>query len=62
MTTQEAADALHLSRIRILQLIKDKRLIATKRGRDWWIEQSALDALVIETKYRTTERKARDER
>lgn len=38
MTTQEAAEALGVHRSRVLHFIRDKRLKAEKRGRDWWIE------------------------
>lgn len=45
MTTQEAATALGVHRSRVLRLINDGRLKAEKRGRDWWIEPEALEAV-----------------
>lgn len=43
MTTDEAAVQLGLSRRQVLHLIKTGVLQATKRGRDWWIEESAVE-------------------
>lgn len=45
MTTQEAAEALGIHRSRVLHLIREGRLKATKHGRDWWIEEADLDAV-----------------
>lgn len=45
LTTQEAADMLDIHRSRILHLIKDGRLTATKVGRDWVIKPSDLDPI-----------------
>jgi len=43
ITTKEAADQLGLSRRRIYDFIKAKRLPATKVGGIWLIKQSDLD-------------------
>lgn len=48
MTTQEAAEALGIHRSRVLHLIRDKRLHAVKRGRDWWIEPDELERFKAE--------------
>jgi len=42
MTTSEAAQQLGISRRAVLFYIKDKRLEATLRGRDWGITMAAL--------------------
>lgn len=38
LTTQQAADELGISPLRVRQLIHAKRLKATKAGRDWLIQ------------------------
>lgn len=43
MTTQEAAAALKVSRAWVWRLIKEGKLKATMRGRDWWIEAEEVD-------------------
>lgn len=45
MTTQEAAEALGVTRQRVLALIQEGRLKATKHGRDWWISEGAVEAV-----------------
>jgi excisionase family DNA binding protein len=42
ITILEAAERLKLTRQRVFQLIKDGKLPATKRGRDWWIDPADL--------------------
>jgi excisionase family DNA binding protein len=42
LTTQEAADRLGISRVRVHQLIREQRLPADKKGRDYFIEEKAL--------------------
>jgi excisionase family DNA binding protein len=44
LTTNEAAERLHLSRSRILKLIAAFRLNAVKHGRDWQIDPADLAA------------------
>lgn len=44
LSTAEAATKLHVSRNRVLAMIRDGRLKATKIGRDWVIEESDLQA------------------
>lgn len=43
MTTLEAAAALDVSRAWIWRLIKEKKIAATRRGRDWWIESGEVE-------------------
>ena len=43
LTTNEAAERLHLGRSRILKLIAAGRLPAMKIGRDWMIQPAALE-------------------
>lgn len=45
LTTAEAAAALHISRRRVLALIKAEILKAEKFGRDWQIDQASVDEL-----------------
>lgn len=45
LTTGEAADLLGIDRSRVLRLIESGRLVARKVGRDWVIEQGALEAV-----------------
>lgn len=45
LTTAEAAARLGVSRGRVLHLIRDKRLPATKHGRDWVIRENDLEQL-----------------
>lgn len=42
-TTTEAAQKLNLSRARVLQFIRENRLVATQRGRDYFIEKTELE-------------------
>jgi excisionase family DNA binding protein len=43
MTTDEAAAKLGLSPQTLRNQVASGRLVATKRGRDWWITPAALD-------------------
>ena len=56
ITTNEAADVLHVSRQRVLQLIQEKRLDAEKFGNVYMIERGALER--IEAKPKGRPRKA----
>ena len=47
MTTSEAARILNTSPRQVRALIADKRLRATRRGRDWHITPGALRAVKI---------------
>lgn len=47
ISTQDAADKLGISRSRVLKLIKDKRLPATKLGRDWLIDPDNLALVAV---------------
>jgi excisionase family DNA binding protein len=47
MTTIEAAEALHVTRGRVCQLITAGRLKAKRIGRDWHIEPAALGAVRV---------------
>lgn len=42
LTTQQAAERLHLTRRRILAFIEEGRLPAQKYGRDWLIDEADL--------------------
>lgn len=44
MTTNDAATALGISRRGVLMAIRRGSLPATKRGRDWWITQTAIES------------------
>ncbi len=43
MTAQEAADALGVDRSRLLKLIRENRLKATKHGNAYWIERKEVE-------------------
>ena len=43
MTTAQAAEALGITRRRVLQLIAKELLRSEKRGRDHWIESAELE-------------------
>jgi len=43
MTTKEAAQILGVTPVRVRQLIKDRRLVAEKRGRDHLLEDREVD-------------------
>jgi len=43
LTTQQAAEILGITRSRVLQLCKNKILKATKLGRDWVIQEGAVE-------------------
>lgn len=45
LTTNDVAQELGVSRIRVLQLIGEGRLAAEKMGRDWVIKREALAAV-----------------
>jgi excisionase family DNA binding protein len=47
LTTEQAAEHLHLSQSRILKLIAAGRLPAMKIGRDWMIQPQALEAFAV---------------
>jgi excisionase family DNA binding protein len=47
LTTAQAAIELRVGRSRVLALIRADRLKASKIGRDWIIEPSALDAVRV---------------
>jgi excisionase family DNA binding protein len=53
MTTQEAAEVLGRSRERVLQFIREGRLEAEKRGRDYFIPRSALASFALQPRKRT---------
>ena len=44
MTVQEAADFMHVNPSLVRRWIRDKRLKATKHGRDYWITEQSLAA------------------
>lgn len=44
MTVHEASSALGVNTQRIRALIASGRLAASKRGRDWWVTLSAIEA------------------
>jgi len=48
MITIEAADRLGIKRRSVVALIRRGLLIATKRGRDYWIDDAELDRYLIE--------------
>lgn len=43
MTTTEATAALGVTRAWLWRLIKDGRIAAEMRGRDWWIEAAEVE-------------------
>lgn len=43
MTTTEAADRLGIKARSVVQLIRRGLIVATKRGRDYWIEPAEID-------------------
>ncbi len=45
LNTTEAADKLKVTPIRVRQLIKEGKLVAQKVGRDYAIEESALEGV-----------------
>ena len=47
LSTSEAADVLRISRNRVLQLIDEGKLKATKVGRDYVIDERALSAVKV---------------
>lgn len=47
MTTTQAAEALKISRQRVLALIASGRLPAQKHGRDWMIEPSDIELVKV---------------
>jgi excisionase family DNA binding protein len=49
LTTKEVAERLNISLRQVQTLIKQNRLPATKRGRDWFIDEADLE-LVRERK------------
>jgi excisionase family DNA binding protein len=48
MTTAEAADRLGIKPRSVVWLIKEGRIVATKRGRDYWIETDEVERYAIE--------------
>ena len=42
-TTKETAQLLSITRGRVIQLINEGKLVASKYGRDWQITQEAID-------------------
>lgn len=47
LNTQQAAEKLGVSAIRIRQLIRAGKIVAVNLGRDYAIEESALDGVVV---------------
>lgn len=47
LSTSEAAEALGISIRRVVELIAEGKLTATKKGRDWLIHQSALAGVKV---------------
>lgn len=60
ITTKQAAERLGVSIYRVHQLIKDGRLTAVKFGRDYQIEEQALEAVLIRKPGRPGWRQNRD--
>ena len=50
LTTKEVADRLKISVRQVQTLIQRKRLPAQKRGRDWFVAESDLDAVKVRPK------------
>jgi len=48
LTVPQAAARLGVNRTRVWRLVRDGRLPAEKRGRDWLIRESDLDAFAAE--------------
>jgi DNA (cytosine-5)-methyltransferase 1 len=47
LSTKQAAEKLGISDIRVRQLIADGKIIAQQVGRDWVIEDSALNSVTV---------------
>jgi excisionase family DNA binding protein len=45
LTTNEIAEKVNLTRTRITQLIRDRVIMAEKRGRDWMVDESQIEII-----------------
>lgn len=58
MTVNEAAARLDVAPVSVRNAIARGKLAATKRGRDWWIEEADVDRYAKEHRYTTTRKEA----
>jgi excisionase family DNA binding protein len=44
ITTKEAADLTGYNQEYIRQMIRSDRIVAEKKGRDWWVDRASIEA------------------